>query len=109
VVPKDGSDLLEERLAEVAREAWKEGCPVAQPPYEELAQVARRRWHSFDRRNKRKHPRFEDRVEDLAKGLGNTFGGFHPNPALVGSLIEDYRYLARRLGEVLDAQSEARR
>lgn len=56
-----------------------------------MAEVAVRRWRSFDSRTKVKRPSFEDRVDDLARGLLKRF---EDQPELAGPLIEDYRYVA---------------
>jgi hypothetical protein len=49
-------------------------------------------------RRKRKRFVYADRIKDLAKGLRDRF---ERNPQLVGPLMEDYRYLASRIAEVL--------
>ncbi len=66
--------------------------------HDKSIQVGQRRWRSFDRRNTRRHPTDEDRVEDLARGLWQAFetGGLSP-----GSELQDYRCVARALAQVL--------
>lgn len=79
--------------------AWDAGCPVAGPVAREvLAASALRRWRSFDRRTRHRHASDDARVEDLAKGLRDKF---ESDRRLVGSLMEDYRHLARILAAVL--------
>jgi|SRR5262249_39421903 len=87
-------------LEEVVRQAWDKGCPVAGERTEEHAERARvalRRWRSFDRRHK-KSDSARTRIEDLAKGLRDAFGG---DRHLVGPLMEDYRWLAEQLANKL--------
>jgi hypothetical protein len=81
-------------------EAWEEGCPVAgqhQDAFEETADIAIRRWDSFERRHRRRLG-YPGRVEDLAKGLRDRF---ERDPKLTGRVMEDYRYLASRIAEAL--------
>ncbi len=42
-------------------------------PGAEMAPIAFRRWSSFERRRKSKHPNHEERILDLAKGLQSHF------------------------------------
>jgi hypothetical protein len=72
-----------------------------QAAFEETADIAIRRWDSFERRHRKRlgHP---GRVEDLAKGLRDRF---ERNPKLTGSLMEDYRHLASRIADVLSART----
>jgi hypothetical protein len=72
-----------------------------QDAFEELAAVAIRRWDSFERRHS-KQLGYPGRVEDLAKGLRDRFEHY---PKLTGPLMEDYRYLASRIADVLRAPS----
>ena len=65
----------------------------------EMADIALRRWRTFDRRNKKKRSSRADRMEDLAKGLRDA-GDMDRH--LVGPLMEDYRYLAGELASVLE-------
>jgi hypothetical protein len=67
--------------------------------HEQSIAVGVRQWRSFDRRNRRKHPTRDDRVEDLARGLWQAFepGDLKPGPEL-----QDYRCVARALADVLD-------
>ena len=85
-------------MTHAVQAAWEEGCPVAGGDADETANVAVRRWRSFDRRGRAKRATFEDRVEDLAKGLRDRF---EADPAMVGPLMEDYRHLASCLATVL--------
>lgn len=66
--------------------------------YRKAAEVALRRWQSFPRRAKMKHPTPEYRIEDLAKGLCDAFS---PDRRMVGPPVEDYRDVARLLADVL--------
>jgi hypothetical protein len=43
----------------------------------EMASIAYRRWHSFSRRTKAKHPTDDQRTLDLAKGLQEHFDSVH--------------------------------
>src|SRR5690348_16747654 len=93
-------ELLTHLFAQVtmARDA---GSPVASGDDEsrrQIAAVALRRWRSGHRRIKRKIPTHEQRIEDLAKGLRDTF---EFDPSLTGRLMSDYRHLARVLADVL--------
>jgi hypothetical protein len=48
---------------------WSEGCPLADPGTgATVIDVGWRRWRSFDRRNKRRHPDRVDRIGEMAKG-----------------------------------------
>ncbi len=57
-----------------------------------------RRWRSFDRRNKTKHPTLERRTEDLAKALRDSV---EPDSHMVGRIMGEYRSMAERLAAVL--------
>jgi hypothetical protein len=89
---------LKRAVTQTVTAAWEEGCPVAGGDADDTATVALRRWRSFDRRGPAKRATFEDRVEDLAKGLRDRF---EADPAMVGPLMEDYRHLASCLAPVL--------
>ncbi len=94
--------LLIQHLALALERLWDDGCPVAghdAGSWQDTAQVALRRWRSFDRRSKRKPPTCEERIEDLAKGLRDAA---ERDRRLVGPLMEDYRHVARTLAGVLD-------
>ena len=93
---------LEARLAAKLHWAWNDGCPItgsSEDMRTEIADIARRRWYSFERRRPDK---LEDnrvnRIEDLAKGLCEKCeqGGLR----MAGPLISDYRWLAEQLAEV---------
>lgn len=78
----------------------RDGSPIASPSTaDEMASVAIRRWNSFPRRTKLRHPTREDQIQDLAKGL---CAAFETNPSLVGPLLQDYHHTAAVLAEVLD-------
>jgi hypothetical protein len=68
-----------------------------------VAENALRRWRSFDRRARMRHPTFEHRVEDLAKGIRDAI---EPDRHMVGPIMEDYRYTARVVAEALIAAEE---
>ena len=96
------STQLNDRLLAALEEARSAGSPVVGAEAADRQQMARSavtRWNSFARRNrKRDGDLFERRVEDLAKGLRSELDA---RPSLVGPLMGDYRWLARRLAEVL--------
>jgi hypothetical protein len=71
---------------------WSEACPLADPAsHATVLDVGWRRWRSFDRRNKRKHPDRDDQIEDTAKGLCSAM---ESDPTLVGPLMQHYRCLS---------------
>ncbi|MFI5729986.1 hypothetical protein ACIA49_07715 [Kribbella sp. NPDC051587] len=79
---------------------WSEGCPLADPgSHATVLDVAWRRWRSFDRRNKRKHPDRDDRIEDTAKGLCSAM---EPDPTLTGPLMQHYHCLSVALASAFD-------
>ncbi len=95
-------ESLIQRLNAVINEEWYGGLPPQSPEPNEFWEAwiltALRRWRSFDRRNKVKHPTLEHRIEDLAKGL------YGPDDPLNAPMYR-YRDLARAMAEVLrDAQ-----
>jgi hypothetical protein len=61
-------------------------------PGREMAPIAFRRWSSFARRHKTKHPTVEDRTLDLAKGLRAHF-----EPDIPYTPMSEFIYLARVL------------
>ena len=79
------------------------GSPVAggdAATCERIVEVAVRRWSSFPRRDPKTGGDVrERRIEDLAKGLCRQID---KQPSLVGRLMTDYRWLARRLAEVFE-------
>ena len=98
---------LETQLTAKLQWAWDDGCPVAGSSADiwlEMANIARRRWFSFERRNKSKEDNRVNRIEDLARGLCEKFerGGFR----MAGPLIEDYRWLAKQLADILAVESK---
>jgi hypothetical protein len=68
-----------------------------------VAEIALRRWRSYDRRARPRHPTLEHRIEDLAKGIRDVI---ESDRRLVGPVMEDYRYTARVLAEALMAAEE---
>jgi hypothetical protein len=58
-----------------------------------------RRWRSFERRNKRRLPTREDRVEDVALGIHARFES--PERGR-GPEMQDYRCVAQAIADVLD-------
>jgi hypothetical protein len=93
------TEELDRKLKAVAEALWEEGCPVAGPQGRAmLVRTAIRRWRSFSRRSLLPAPSPEERVEDLARGLRDHL---ERDPALAGPLLEDYRYLARKMAQVL--------
>jgi hypothetical protein len=61
-----------------------------------MAPIAFRRWSSFSRRNKSKHPTADDRVLDLAKGLQAHF-----EPTQQYTPLSEWLHLAKILAELL--------
>ena len=86
--------------------ALEDGSPVA-PHTEsgaaEMASLARRRWNSYERRNKNIPDTIENRINDLARGLAEKCedGGW----PMVGPAISDYRWLAERIAPILSGES----
>jgi hypothetical protein len=79
---------------------WSEGCPLAEPgSLATVLEVGWRRWRSFDRRDNRRHPDRDDRIEDLAKGLCSAM---ESEQKLVGPLMQHYRCLAIALASAFD-------
>jgi hypothetical protein len=102
-------DVIEELIA--AKLLWtrQDGCPVAPRNNEEagtMASIARRRWHSFHRRNENIPDTLENRVNDLARGLATKFelGGWR----MVGRLIADYTWLAEQIAPILQGNAHPR-
>jgi hypothetical protein len=96
------SEQLHDKLMIAVEEARTAGSPVAgrQPlDREQIVQTALRRWSTFPRRNRRVvGDPLERRIEDLAKGLRDQV---EQRPTLTGPLMNDYRWLARKLAEVI--------
>jgi hypothetical protein len=67
----------------------------------EMAPIVFRRWSSFERRNRIKHPTAEDRSLDLAKGLQAHF-----EPVIPYTPLSEWLHLARILAEVLGRDGE---
>jgi hypothetical protein len=83
----------------------KDGSPVVRPETaNDVIEAGWRRWQSFKRRNRKTAGSWEERLEDLAKGLRDAF---EPDRRLVGPLMEDYRHLASTLGQVFMANADA--
>ena len=61
----------------------------------ELAQIAFRRWNSFERRNKVKRPTMDNQILDLAKGLQSHIDPTRHDP------FDEYVHLAKLLAAVL--------
>lgn len=101
--PSKAETQLRGAVIEAVEAAYEEGCPVAcggLVEWEEIADVAIRRWRSIGRRRSKRIVH-ADRVEDLAKGLRDHFS---PDRRLVGPLMTDYRCLASRIADVLSAR-----
>jgi hypothetical protein len=64
-------------------------------PRDKMASVAFRRWHSFARRSKSKHPTDGERVLDLAKGLQEHFDPVHHDCSL------DFLHYAKIMAPIL--------
>lgn len=90
---------MQEALDLALARLWDEGCPMAHPDgRSRMIDIGLRRWRSFERRNKRKRPTLDDRVEDLALGLRDAF---EPDRRLVGPMMMDYRCVAKAMATVL--------
>jgi hypothetical protein len=73
---------------------------------DEIARYAVRRWSSSQRRIRAKTSSTEKRIEDLARGLyarGNTSREAAESAIPYGVLMTEYRWLAGRLAEALEA------
>jgi hypothetical protein len=68
-------------------------------PGSEMASIVYRRWSSFPRRIKLKHPTDEDRAFDLAKGLRAHF-----EPDTPYTPMSEWLYLSRKLIGVIQAE-----
>jgi len=76
---------MQEALALALARLWDEGGPMAHPAdRSRMINIRLRRWRSFERYNKRKHPTLDDHVEDLAEGLRDAF---EPDRKLVGPMM----------------------
>jgi uridine kinase len=98
--------MTPEEQLEVARQAVEKVSMVGSPlgsDHDAWASVAVRRWNSSQRRNVEPDD-YDGRIEDLVKGLIQQF---EPDPDLVGPLIEDYRFLARRLAQAFEPKPSA--
>jgi hypothetical protein len=85
-------NALEQLAAAGDRFAW---------PSDEIASVAIRRWESYSRRFKKPNRvTFEERLNDLAKGLAAHF-----EPDIPYTHPADWRGLAKVLADVLNADS----
>jgi hypothetical protein len=63
-----------------------------------MAAIARRRWNSYARRNKKVPDTMENRIKDLIRGLGEHCepGGW----SMVGGLASDYQWLAEQIAPI---------
>lgn len=97
------SGELRDRLRVAVEQARTAGSPVVggdTAARERIVEIAVRRWSSFPRRDPKTGSDVrERRIEDLAKGLCHQID---KQPGLVGRLMTDYRWLARRLAEVFE-------
>ena len=93
---------LHDTLMVALEEARRAGSPVAgqqTSDRERIVETALRRWNTFPRRNKKAGgDPFGRRIEDLAKGLRDQV---ERQPSLTGPLMNDYRWLARKLDAIL--------
>ena len=90
---------MQEALDVALSRLWDEGCPMARPDgRSRMIAIGLRRWRSFERRNKRKRPTLDDRVEDLAEGLRDAF---EPDRKMVGPMMQHYRCVAKAMATVL--------
>ncbi len=94
---------MQEALAVALARLWDEGCPMAHPAgRSRMINIGLRRWRSFERRNKRRHPTLDDRVEDLAEGLRDAF---ELDRKMVGPMMQHYRCVAKAMASVLASLS----
>ena len=82
--------------------AAEDGSPIAPSDSDgaaEMAAIARRRWNSYERRNKNVPDTIENRITDLMRGLGEhcETGGWR----MVGGLESNYRWLAEQVAPIL--------
>lgn len=92
---------MQEALDAALTRLWAEGCPMAHPADQKRTiEIAMRRWRSFKRRNKRKHPTFDDHVQDLAEGLRDAF---ERDRKLVSPEMVHYCCLAEAMAPILAA------
>ena len=90
---------MKEALDAALTSLWAEGCPMAHPDGRaRMIEIGIRRWRSFERCNKCKHPTFDDHVKDLAEGLQDAF---EPDRKLVGPLMVHYYCVAEAIATVL--------
>jgi hypothetical protein len=83
----------------------RDGSPVVRPEAaDDVIELGWRRWQSFERRHRKGAGSWDERLEDLAKGLRDAC---EPDRGLVGPLMEDYRHLASTLGQVFMANADA--
>lgn len=77
----------------------QDGSPLVRPENADtVIEVGWRRWQTFERRRPNAGKKWDQRLEDLAKGLRDAF---ESDRRVVGPLMEDYRHLASTLGQVL--------
>ncbi|WP_354697192.1 hypothetical protein [Paraconexibacter sp. AEG42_29] len=95
-------DDVRDRIARAVELAQAEGCPVAGGEVRQIAEVAHRRWLSYDRRHRAPPGGVGARVEDLARGLRDRL---EDDPQAAGPLMTDYRYLAAKVAEALTTPS----
>lgn len=96
------NSALEKSVAAKLLWAWDDGCPIA--PHEEadaarMAAIARRRWDSYERRNRNIPDTVDNRVKDLARGLAEKYtpDGWR----MAGPLISDYQWLCEQIAPIL--------
>ena len=97
---------VEKSVAAKIRWARDDGCPVAassDSAVAKMAAIARRRWNSYERRNRNIPDTTENRINDLARGLAEKFteGGW----PMVGPLIADYRWLSEQIAPILSGDA----
>ncbi|GHO89405.1 hypothetical protein [Dictyobacter formicarum] len=90
---------MQEALDAALTRLWAEGCPMAHPADRaRMINIGIRRWCSFERRNKRKHPTLDDHVKDLAEGLRDAF---ETDRKMVGPLMVHYYCVAEVMAPIL--------
>lgn len=86
-------------IVKVIERLWDEGY-LFNGPAEEIASVAYRRWHTFERRHKKQRgPSLADRHRDLLKGLQAQF-----EPTGMYTRVEEWKGLVDALSPILDAE-----
>lgn len=97
---------VEQLVAAKLRWACEYDSPVATSDYDgaaAMAAIARRRWNSYERRNKNVPDTMDNHITDLMRGLGERreTGGWR----MVAGLESDYRWLAEQVAPILAGET----